>query len=318
LNVAALVDVQDLVKQFGSIRALDGLSFSVDAGGPVGLVGRNGAGKTTLLSVLGGVFRSDAGSVSVCGAPLGHRATLGRIGMLMQDAHFKRGMSSIRQLQQLARLGGLTAPEAMRQSRTLLRELGDDSYANRPPEHLSYGQRKRLGVAQAMLGNPSLVLLDEPTAGLDPVAASSVRELIRNRSTECTFIVSSHNLYEIQDICDRVLVIDKGRLIADTDMAAVTGAGGGLLTLTLNRAPEQALLDALNKLAEVREARPDPMHPAKLEAELAVDADAAQMKIQTVVHDHGYSVVALSRGKGLLEHVISLVGSESGSNGVRG
>lgn len=314
--MSTLVEVHGLVKSFGAIRALDGISTSIESGGPVGLVGRNGAGKTTFLSILAGVFPPGAGQVQLCGLPLGHPGLRGKTGVLMQDANLKRGVSGLRQLRHFGRLAGLSSAAALRQARDLLEQLGGGDFAARAPEQLSYGQRQRLGIAQALLGEPKLVLLDEPTAGLDPVVAGTVRDLIRSRSSDTTFIVSSHNLYEIQDICSRVIIIDNGKLISDTDMASLAEAQGNL-TITLNKEPQQSLLEALGELPEVLTVRHERGHPVRVEIQFAAAAaDTGQLKVQTVINDQGYSVIALNRGQGMLDRVLKIL--ETGAGPSRG
>jgi len=308
--MANLVEVSEVVKQFRAVRALDGCSFTIAAPGLIGLVGKNGAGKTTLLSALAGSLRPSSGRVAVLGLAPGDPDLLGSVGVLTQDASFRRGVPAREQLLHLARLSGVAPAAARTQIHELLAELGNDDFADQPPERLSYGQRKRLGIVQALLGNPKLVLLDEPTAGLDPLAAKAVRELIRRRGADTAFILSSHNLYEIQDVCSRVLVIDRGKLVGDADVAHLA-ANSDTLMITLDREPGAELTEALLRVPEVTDvARRRDGRPGLTIRFAATGIDALQLRIQTALVELGYSVVALTREKALADDVLDLVGSE--------
>lgn len=305
--MAALLEAVDVVKCFRKVRALDGCSFSIAAPGLIGLVGKNGAGKTTLLSVLAGSMRASSGRVAVLGMAPGSPALLGSIGVLTQDAGLRRGIAARTQLIHFARLSGATPQAAIAQIHELLVELGGDDFADQPPERLSYGQRKRLGIVQALLGAPKLVLLDEPTAGLDPLAARAVRELVRRRGADTAFLLSSHNLYEIQDICTRVLVIDRGKLVGDADVSQLA-ADSNTLTVTLDREPADTLIEALLRIPEITEVTPRRDGRVGIAIRFATAAvDSLQMRIQSVLVDSGYSVVALTRERALADDVLNLV-----------
>lgn len=203
-----LIKINNLSKRYGSTKALSDINLEIDKPAAIGLVGKNGAGKTTLLSILSGSLQASSGMVSILGITPRNIAASGKLNILPQDASFKKGIPVLKQLILFARLQNMSRSDAERTLSRLLNELGDDSFVGKAPEHLSYGQRKRLGIVQAFLGQPELVILDEPTAGLDPVAANDVRQLIRKLSGESAFIISSHNLYEIEDICSQVIILD--------------------------------------------------------------------------------------------------------------
>ena len=297
----AVIRVAELVKRYRAVAALDGVSFTVENGGPVALVGKNGAGKTTLLSVLAGILVPTSGTVEVLGLPLGDPRLLGRIGVLMQDASFRNGISGLDQVLFMARVAGMERESALRAVMEVLEELGEADFAHLSPETMSFGQRKRLAMAQALLGQPSMVLLDEPTAGLDPAAAQAVRLLIRKRCADTLFIVSSHNLYEVQDICKRVLVIDRGLLVDDVDIASLS-EDTNRLSVTLNHAVEPALVDVLMQIAEITDIARDAAAPEKLQMDIATaDIDRLQLQIQSVLNAHGYSVTNLTRGRTLVD-----------------
>lgn len=301
------IRAKELTKRYRAVAALDGISFEIAGGGPVALVGKNGAGKTTLLAVLCGILSPSSGFVEILGLPHVHPGLLGKIGVLMQDASFRYGISGIDQLIHLAQLAGAPRNAAMSVANGLLRELGDEDFVRLKPEAMSYGQRKRLGIVQALLGEPRLVLLDEPTAGLDPMAAHAVRQLIRRRSTDTLFMISSHNLYEVQDICQRVLVIDRGRLINDVDISKLV-SDSNRLSVTLNRKPAEDLVSSLLQIAEVTGVARHPGAPEKLFIDLATtEIDRIQIQIQASINTQGYSVMNLTRGRTLEDGVLELV-----------
>ena len=184
-----LLEITDLGKRYGSTTALSGINLKIEKAAAIGLVGKNGAGKTTLLSILSGALRPNTGSLTILGDTPETIATTGKLNILPQDATFKKGIPVMKQLLLFARLQGMDKLEADAAVKELLAELGDATFADNSPESLSYGQRKRLGIVQAFLGKPQLVILDEPTAGLDPLAANDVRQLIRKLSGESAFII---------------------------------------------------------------------------------------------------------------------------------
>ena len=201
---------------------------------------KNGAGKTTLLSILSGALRPSSGEVLILGETPQTIATTGKLNILPQDATFKKGIPVKKQLVLFARLQGMSQVHAESELDALLSELGECDFVNKAPEQLSYGQRKRVGIVQAFLGKPQLVILDEPTAGLDPVVANDVRKLIRKLSRDSAFIISSHNLYEIEDICSSVIILDKGKLLANKAISELASKDSSI-SISLNRAPEEAL-----------------------------------------------------------------------------
>jgi ABC-2 type transport system ATP-binding protein len=306
--MTALLEIIGLGKRYGATEALANINLKIEKPAAIGLVGKNGAGKTTLLSILSGALRPNTGSVSIMGETPESIATTGKLNILPQDATFKKGISVNKQLLLFARLQGMSKTEARQAVLELLSELGDASFANKPPENLSYGQRKRLGIVQAFLGKPQLVILDEPTAGLDPVVANGVRQLIRKLSGESAFIISSHNLYEIEDICSSVIILDKGKLIAGKSISELADKENKL-NLTLNRKPEDELMAALNQTPELISLVQDPRNPEKITLEFADNnLDELQLQIQRLIMDQGYVITDLSRGKALIDGMMDLVG----------
>ncbi|HCD15885.1 ABC transporter ATP-binding protein, partial [Shewanella sp.] len=171
----SLINCNGLSKLYGSKRALDSVDLQLEPGSPIALVGPNGAGKTTLMSLLLGYIRPSSGEITVMGQRPGSTGLLGQISALPQDAALDPGFSLLTQFSLFARMQGMGAEAAKAESMRVLALVGLEDVANQKPNSLSHGMGKRAAIAQALIGNPKLVLLDEPTAGLDPANARKIR-----------------------------------------------------------------------------------------------------------------------------------------------
>lgn len=220
------VRIDGLSKAFGKTKALDDVSFDVPTHSIFGLLGPNGAGKTTLMSVVSNFLRADRGQVEVLGMDIRQVSALrGRWSIFPQDAAFQRNVPIFEQLVFFGRLNGKDRAGAEEEVHQTLKNVGLTEYERRGVRALSHGMVKRLGIAQAFLGSPEVIMLDEPTAGLDPQNARTIRELIRNLKAQATIVISSHNLAEIQDLCDQVAILDKGKLVLSGTVDEITQSG---------------------------------------------------------------------------------------------
>lgn len=306
-----LVECRGLVKNYGRIRAINDLSISIDAGEPVGLVGPNGAGKTTLFSLIAGFIAPKKGSVLVNGVTANASARNGLIGILPQDAPFLQGIKVRDQLVLFARLQGMEKDKAIDETRRVTSAFEVADLINRNPEDLSYGQRKRVALAQAILGQPQLVLLDEPTSGLDPVVADDVRGLIRSWSSNITFIISSHNLSELEDICKTIIVINEGKLVISSSVAELRGQDQHM-SFQLDTEIPDSLLDKTRKIEGVVAAASADHNHKQITIEYdCPDPDRLQMEILSLLQISGIPVVNFSRGKKLSEGIVKLVRGEN-------
>jgi ABC-2 type transport system ATP-binding protein len=302
-----LLEISGVHKHYGSTKALVNISLKIEQAAAIGLVGKNGAGKTTLLSILSGALRPSSGEVLILGETPQTIATTGKLNILPQDATFKKGIPVKKQLVLFARLQGMSQVHAESELDALLSELGECDFVNKAPEQLSYGQRKRVGIVQAFLGKPQLVILDEPTAGLDPVVANDVRKLIRKLSRDSAFIISSHNLYEIEDICSSVIILDKGKLLANKAISELASKDSSI-SISLNRTPEEALLSALKDIDTVNEIQLDSVNNEKFILQLSSqEMDELQLRIQRTIMEQGYTITEFSRGKALIDGMMDLV-----------
>jgi ABC-2 type transport system ATP-binding protein len=219
------IELQNVSKRFGAKLAVEGLSLSVPEGAVFGLIGPNGAGKTTTFSMIAGYLEPSEGSARVLGsAPTDVAALKGRLGVLPQDALLPASEPVGSFLRYLARMQGLSSQDATPAARTALESVGGGEWWATRCGALSHGMAKRVGIAQALLGSPRVVLLDEPTAGLDPRVAWGVRQVIKSLTGRCTVVVSSHNLQELEEVCDRAAILDRGKLVASGTISELTAS----------------------------------------------------------------------------------------------
>jgi ABC-2 type transport system ATP-binding protein len=214
-------------KSFGSARVLDEVSLTVPAGTVVGLVGHNGAGKTTLLKTAVGLVRPDAGEVRLDGVPVGQLGALGGlIGVSFDASTLPLSWTAATALRVAAELAGTPAARVPE----VLRLVGLGNVPRRKVANLSMGMRQRLAIALALLSQPRLLILDEPTNALDPVACHELRGWIREHAAAGnSVLVSSHNLPEVEQVADRVAVLDKGRLVRDAAKADLLAGDAALI-----------------------------------------------------------------------------------------
>ena len=221
------VRTADLVKRYGSRRALDGLTLSVPRGAVMGLVGANGAGKTTWMLTVAGLLRASSGTVDVLGeGPFDPARLGGRVTVLPQDAELPPELSPRELLQTFGRLQGLSAGAAARAADAALAAVNLSDRATCAMRTLSHGMRKRAMVAQCFVGEPELVLLDEPLNGLDPVEADRLRRLLVAHRGRRTIVVSSHRLGDIEQVCTHVAFMENGRVVRADTLRAITQADG--------------------------------------------------------------------------------------------
>ncbi|MEQ8289438.1 MAG: ABC transporter ATP-binding protein [Gammaproteobacteria bacterium] len=207
------IQCQGLGKRFGSVTALQALDLDIDLSEPTGLVGANGAGKSTLFAILCGFIRPSAGSVQVMGMDVRQPGLKGKLGILPQDTSMYKGISVHAQLCHYARLQGFNRHQARQEVGATMERVNALSLARQYPETLSFGQRKKVLLAQALIGSPRLILLDEPTSGLDPVVTREVHQLLQELAKDYCLFISSHNIDEIEGICRNIVVLNHGKLI---------------------------------------------------------------------------------------------------------
>jgi ABC-2 type transport system ATP-binding protein len=232
--VSAVLRVDGLVRRFGTVRALDGLTFDVPAGRLVGFLGPNGAGKTTTMRAVFGLTELQAGTVMWDGRPI-DAAQRRRFGYMPEERGLYPSMALGEQVEYFGRLHGMTAHDARTETAGWLGRLGLDARAGAKVESLSHGNQQRAQLAAALVHDPELLILDEPLAGLDPGGIDAVVEVLRERvRAGCGVLLSSHQLDLVEDICEAVVIIDHGRLVVTGTVDELATSGPELLRVRID------------------------------------------------------------------------------------
>ncbi len=243
-----MIDVDGLTKYYGSIAAIDGVSFHVGKGEIMGFLGPNGAGKSTTMRVLTGFAPASKGSAKVDGYEV-HEQPIEvkrRVGYLPENVPLYEEMVVRAFLSYVAEVKGIGRSKRRAEVDRVMEHCGLTAMGNRIIGHLSKGYRQRVGLAQALVGNPPVLVLDEPTVGLDPRQIIEIRNMIRELGREHTVLLSTHILPEVSMVCDRVIIINQGRIAAEDTMENLTRAGSRTLEEVFMEvvAKDQVLVDA--------------------------------------------------------------------------
>ena len=225
-----MIEVSHLTKQYGNHLAVDDVSFTVADGQICGLLGPNGAGKSTIMNILTGYLSATSGQVTVAGHPLPEEADAAKacVGYLPEQPPLYPEMTVQEYLTFAAELKGVKKAERREQVCRAARRTGLETVLPRLIRSLSKGYKQRMGIAQALLGSPRLIILDEPTVGLDPAQVIEIRKLIRELGRAHTVILSSHILSEVQAVCQQILILSKGHLAAAGSLEELTADGKSL------------------------------------------------------------------------------------------
>ncbi len=248
------VKITNLTKKFARQVALDGVNLEIPQNSLYGLLGPNGAGKTTLFSIAAGFLKPTKGAIEVIGMDVSRISQLrGKLAMLPQDAAFQGSIPVIEQLIMFSRLNGLDKASARSAAEKALEMVGLPEVARKAAGALSHGMMKRVALCQAFLGDAKVIFLDEPTAGLDPDNARRIRALVKEFTRDKTIVFSSHNLQEVQDICDHVCVIDKGKVLEAGTMESLTQSTFLVRVELVSALPSevQAALQALSVVEDI-------------------------------------------------------------------
>jgi len=300
------LELVQVTKRFGNVTAVDGLSVTVPEGSLFGLIGPNGAGKTTTFGLIAGFLKPTSGEIRVHGHVLGAGTPrAGSLVALPQDAEMPRRQTATQALVVLGRLGGLDSATALDRATRALDRVGIRDLAHKRVGLMSHGQRRRVAIAQTLLGEREIILLDEPTAGLDPLAAAELRALVKGLAGERTIVFSSHNLAEVEALCDRAAIIARGKLISVGTMDELRSAGG-LVRVLLGAVPADGLggvVEQVRRVPGVRSARPAGDDPKAVDVEVddkhagGPDAVASELLKQLLMA--GIVIRSVERGKSL-------------------
>jgi ABC-2 type transport system ATP-binding protein len=234
---SAALELCELRRSFGDLVAVDGISFSIPPGRLFGFVGRNGAGKTTTMRIICGLLTADSGTVTWRGAPIDDRARK-RIGYMPEERGLYPKMRVGDQLEYFAVLHGASHERARADARSWLETLGLPDRVNERVEALSHGNQQRVQLAAALVHRPHLLILDEPFAGLDPIATDVMVDVLRKEAARgVPVLFSSHQLDIVEHLCESVAIIDHGRLVACGDVDSLRQKGPRLVSVDVRDAP---------------------------------------------------------------------------------
>lgn len=300
---APAIELIGVVKRFGSTLAVNELSLTIAPGECYGLIGPNGAGKTTTFSMMCGYLFPTRGKIQILGNAPHRPGALKRVlGVLPQDASLPSWARVGPLLTYWAKLEGLAHPE--REAREALEKLDLAETWNTRAEALSHGMAKRVAMAQALMGSPPIVLLDEPTAGLDPRIAAHVRQLVREIKGRHTVVVSSHNLQELEELCDGAAILDHGRLVQAGSMAELTSTAAEFrVQLARGNVP----LEEIRSLPGCTGVSLDPSGVLTIQFDgHAVAPEEIITRTVALLASRGVLILGVTRGRRLEERVLQL------------
>ncbi len=294
------IELRHIVKRFGRQLVLDDVSFTVGKGEIVGFLGPNGAGKSTTMRIITGYLKPDAGEVRVCGQPVEEQplAIRRRLGYLAESNPLYYDMYVREFLYFIAGVYGL--PNKRATVERIIERTGLGPEAHKKIGQLSKGYKQRVGLAQALIHDPEVLILDEPTSGLDPVQVVEIRHLIRELGKEKTVLFSSHIIQEVNALCDRVVIIQSGRIVADQSIHELRKSihTEPCLILQVSQRIDTGYLEHINSVIRVEEVRP--MHYFIYHSE----EDDPQKSIIEWLHRQGVEILQLSRSDSDLESIV--------------
>ncbi len=277
-----MIELVEVHKSYGSVKAVDGVSFAVDSGEIFGLLGPNGAGKTTILKILTGYHFADSGSARVarhdiCSHPISVKQ---KLGYLPENAPLYNDFTVAEYLRFVARARRVPSERQQRRCAFAIQQCGLQDVVQRPIAELSRGFRQRTGLAQAILHDPEILILDEPTSGLDPNQILEIRRLIRTLGRSKTVILSTHIMQEVEAVCDRVLILNKGRIAATGTAAQISAefAGGERFAISViaPAGTDQRVFDDIERLAGVQHVQISRLErTVRISAEVSLEPPAA-------------------------------------------
>jgi ABC-2 type transport system ATP-binding protein len=305
-----LIEASHLTKDFGTLRAVDDVTFSVARGRIAGFLGPNGAGKTTTMRILTGIFPPNRGRARIAGFDLQEQPMEARrrLGYFPENAPYYADATVTGFLDFVGKMKGLDTSERKRRAGEMIEACGLGHVAERLVGTLSKGTRQRVGLAQALLGDPEVLILDEPTVGLDPEQVSEIRGLIKALKGERTILLSSHILSEVSLLCEEVIVLHRGRVVAQDSPERLAERLRPSHRVTLRvEAPTDAVVGRLGALDGVLSARPDG-------GRITLEArdEATLREISRTLQSEGWLLLEMKHEALALEDIfLSLVRGES-------
>lgn len=313
-----MIEVQGLTKYYGRLAAIKDISFTVQTGSVVGFLGPNGAGKTTTMRILTCYSPPSSGTVRILGMDVGSDSLRIRrkLGYLPENVPLYDWMRVRGYLEFVCRAKGVDAGKITHEIGRVAESVGLNDVLGKIVKWLSKGYRQRLGLAQALIGDPPIIILDEPTIGLDPRQIREIRSLIKGLSKDKTVILSTHILPEVSQICDRVIIINKGSLVAEDTPANLMAAKGKSLRCAVSaRATERDLRNVVSMAPGVLSVHPSPSGQDGI-ASVIVESEPGQevrSEIARIVVAKGWDLLEIRAIDFTLEDVfIDLITEETG------
>jgi len=319
-----LIEVQNLTKVYGNHVAVDHVSFTIDSGKIYGFLGPNGAGKSTTMNIITGCLAATEGTVTVDGHDIFEEPILAKknIGYLPEMPPLYQDMTVIDYLRFVAEAKGVPAKKMDAEVARVMEKTGVTEMRLRLIKNLSKGYKQRTGLAQAILGDPNVIILDEPTVGLDPQQLIEIRDLIRELGHDRTVMLSSHIMQEISAVCDMLIIIANGKLVAEDTPENLEQRAESEQTLRLvvhaGEAQARAIIATLGDTVEIRSAKVAGEGETELELGVLADTDVRE-KLFYAFADEKCAILSMMREKQSLEDVfLTLTGSDATGKGGSG
>jgi ABC-2 type transport system ATP-binding protein len=300
------ITVNNLTKVYGTQKAVNNISFTVNKGEIVGFLGPNGAGKSTTMKIITGYIEADSGKAEVCGETVDPNSlnTKKKIGYLPEANPLYFDMYVREYLEFIANVHGIKNTKAKVEEAINTVKLKLE--ANKKIGQLSKGYKQRVGIAAALIHDPEVLILDEPTSGLDPNQIIEIREVIKNLGKDKTVLFSSHILQEVEAMCDRVIIINRGNIVADDLLSNLQKANAGQqqVIVTFKEEVDTESLSALNDVTAVKQLSPKESGQAAFSFQLSTDnADALKKQLLQFSIDQNLNIVSLQTAAHSLEDV---------------
>ena len=303
-----MIEINQLNKRFNDFTAVDNLSFSVAPGEVLGFLGPNGAGKSTTMKMITGFLTPDSGSISIFGTDLSEDpiGVKNQLGYLPEGAPCYGDMTTQQFLRFIASIRGLRGENKAKGVDNVVSRLALESVLHQAIDTLSKGFKRRVGLAQAIIHDPKVLILDEPTDGLDPNQKHQVRELIRNVSKDKIVIISTHILEEVSAVCSRAIIIHKGAIIADGTPTALEAKSRYYRAITLRFKEDYPVIETLSALPGVAQVQANPEDGAEQGYSYTVFPQHGQevsAVVSACIHDNAWHVEEFHIEPGRLDEV---------------
>ncbi len=305
-----MIEIVNLSRHFGQLTAIDDISFTVQAGEILGFLGPNGAGKSTTMKMITGFLAPSSGSISVCGFDIGTHTIEAqkRIGYLPEGAPCYEDMNPLQFLEFIAEIRGLGTEKQQSVARVVT-TMGLESVLTQKIETLSKGFKRRVGLAQALIHNPEVLILDEPTDGLDPNQKHHVRNMIRGLSKDKIVIISTHILEEVTAVCTRAAIIANGRIVSDCSPAELEAKSRYAHAVTLHLTEKQSVETKLSELPGVSEV--EVSEDGTLLTVLTQGGQSIYEQVSELARQESWQVDALYVERGRLDEVFRKITEEA-------